>query len=539
MARLDIEPVSYTSAAHLLATAQGMAGTAVSSLTSGLSGTGSMAGHDPSGQTFSTDYDQMASGIVSAMDDVFAVTGVLAQKLVQTGNTWADAEHHASGGKTPPGTDTVGVELSGTGTAVPPSAAGGDIPVPDGWNWIAAVAGVVWPDGDPSKLRDAARAWKNASNDLELIKAQVQGVAPSLTGIKAPEIPLIETKMSDFGTHLGDLVTACDQMDAACTEHARTIEDAHTEIGNEILEMLAFMAVTEAAAAALAVVTVGVSEAGGVAAVVARIAVTSARVGAVCSRVLEAATQVATKIRTVLAIVSKATTGLKELKIIKPIVSIGEKSPAWAKVGASIAGNTGLNLGIDAALNGGTPGNIGADLAGGLLPFGMSKALNGARDLTKVDRLANGLKPPGLNPPVSPAIGDTLGGPGRIVGIGLKDNPAWARYQSQISGLLRSPDGKVLEYRVGGVKFDGVHFRGDPPAPVLLDAKLGYTRLNSPGYNPNIAKALIAEARRQINHADGIPIEWHVSSSAGAENLQRLLDRQRIVIKVVHTEFKG
>jgi hypothetical protein len=121
----------------------------------------------------------------------------------------------------------------------------------------------------------------------------------------------------------------------------------------------------------------------------------------------------------------------------------------------------------------------------------------------------------------------------------------WLRFQEQITGWLRDPDGKMPEYTLYDskgtpVRLDGRQLRGYPPQEVFLDAKQGHQVLH---YAPNsgIAKGmqdrLVAEAKRQLAVLPkGAKLEWHISTREAADAISNILADEKIYgVDVIYT----
>ena len=95
-----------------------------------------------------------------------------------------------------------------------------------------------------------------------------------------------------------------------------------------------------------------------------------------------------------------------------------------------------------------------------------------------------------------------------------------ARYQDQVSG--RAGGAGKEAYVVNGVKFDGYE------TGKLVDAKgPGYAgKLGQEWYNGN--EALIDQARRQVEAAEGTPIEWHFAEKEAADTARGMLQKENI-----------
>ncbi|MDM2398186.1 Tox-REase-5 domain-containing protein [Mycobacteroides abscessus] len=120
----------------------------------------------------------------------------------------------------------------------------------------------------------------------------------------------------------------------------------------------------------------------------------------------------------------------------------------------------------------------------------------------------------------------------------------WMDYQAQISGVERTPDGRIPEYvridpETGDpVKFDGHTFRGDQE--VYLDAKQGYSALATDVGKPwanGMADGLLKEIPRQLDAMPpGAILEVHVSDPVGAQAIRKLLDNADLYdVNVIYT----
>jgi len=119
----------------------------------------------------------------------------------------------------------------------------------------------------------------------------------------------------------------------------------------------------------------------------------------------------------------------------------------------------------------------------------------------------------------------------------------WMDYQEQITGIQRTPDGKIPEYHAfrsdgSPVAFDGHTFRGSDE--VFLDAKDGYRGL---AFNPEVGRfrgmrmSSVDKALRQLDALpEGARLEWHVSDPHGAAALRQLMiDRGINDLSIVYT----
>ncbi|SIB68230.1 Tox-REase-5 domain-containing protein [Mycobacteroides abscessus] len=123
----------------------------------------------------------------------------------------------------------------------------------------------------------------------------------------------------------------------------------------------------------------------------------------------------------------------------------------------------------------------------------------------------------------------------------------WMDYQSQITGIERTPDGRIPEYVMTNpetgevVRFDsGPIERGNQQ--IFLDAKHNYAPLfESPGkpWTQNIEEGLIREAERQLDVLPpGTGLEWHVANPQSAAIIRNLLVGKGLDVDVIYTPEK-
>ncbi|WP_285728240.1 polymorphic toxin type 15 domain-containing protein [Psychromicrobium xiongbiense] len=388
MTRLIVNTSSYVDASDGLSSAQVFLHQGLDGLKSGLANAAGMAGNDDAGIKFAHDYDEAAQNLAGGITDAITGAGALSRLLADTANVWADAEHYASGGVSPLGlaysaADTS--DLSGTCSAISPTAQGGNTNgVPQGWEWIQSVVGAVWPNGDTGKLRAAQKTWEHAGDDLRSAAWKVDAAISSLGGLATPEIDLVHTKLNQYRGYLNDLSTGAYQLGQACTGYADAVDEAHTAIIHELIELLAITVAIEAGSALLAVFTVGASEVVGNAALMARIGLTGTRVVAMIGRLTELATTIGTRIAGIAGAITRTLGFLRELKVVKTLTYLGTKAPLPLRVMTGLSINSAIGVGIDAAAHGGTPANPIHDIVmAGVTPFGVGAVANSIKAGTK------------------------------------------------------------------------------------------------------------------------------------------------------------
>ncbi len=187
----------------IISTADGI-GSALSRLTGALSGSASMCGNDPVGATMGRSYDTTAQSLLQAMATARnGLTNIGDGVRVSAHNySRADASADVSGRSEPLPTPTNTGRIS---PGTPPSAVGAGPGAPAGWGWVAEYIGMIWPNGDPGKLRAAAAAWTTAGTTLVATEAAVAG---PMSVVGAQQIPEAEA----IGAAFGESVRAASQI---------------------------------------------------------------------------------------------------------------------------------------------------------------------------------------------------------------------------------------------------------------------------------------------------------------------------------------
>lgn len=281
---VDVDPqVYFAASASTRFSAQQLVG-ALSSLSSGLSGSAGMAGSDNTGQEFGGGYDQAAKDIATVIAGVGDMTGNAADLIKVSGDNHAAANRASADGSAPPASAPI---PAATTTAVPtiPSAYGGGGSEPTGaiataWNFIQHMVGYVWPNGSPEKLEAAAQVWTTAGNAIRTAADPLDQAKSGLGGQVSPEIPAATEHLADLKSRTDDLSAACFNTATSCNNLAQAIKDAHQELIDELAQFAAEFVVGEIVFAVL--FEVG-GEIWGNAAMAARAAVIAQR----CARIIE------------------------------------------------------------------------------------------------------------------------------------------------------------------------------------------------------------------------------------------------------------
>lgn len=122
-----------------------------------------------------------------------------------------------------------------------------------------------------------------------------------------------------------------------------------------------------------------------------------------------------------------------------------------------------------------------------------------------------------------------IGAPFQIRGLQAawveESTAGWSNFSKAYQKQITGQEGRALE--INGVKFDGL--RGQ----TLIDAKGYYEYLLSRGF---AQEGLLQQAKRQIQAANGLGIEWHFAEKGAADAVRGLLEKNGIKgIEVFHT----
>jgi hypothetical protein len=302
-------------------------------LLDGLSGCGGMAGTDPAGTQWSTEYDKAAVEITGVTQDVINGVYQLAGLLETTGFNHGQANSSSTPGGTVQTTDTMSYDEE-VFLATPPSASGGSGSTPHGWGLISHLVGYVWPNGDQNKLRAAGSAWSTAAQSVTAAGYEVPTAVAEISMQTSPEVADATQACNDMGTHLSELSTAYNSMSKACNDYAQHLDDAHQQVIGELESLLEWSIVIEGAG--ILFTEIGgeawaqIPEGG-------RITATAARVGNIISRLIELAGEVAQNIVNAVTRVIEISRELKALlgaKLSRATAAVVARLPGIGKTAA-------------------------------------------------------------------------------------------------------------------------------------------------------------------------------------------------------------
>ncbi|GAJ82805.1 hypothetical protein NBRGN_057_03120 [Nocardia brasiliensis NBRC 14402] len=280
-----------------------------SALLTTLAGYGGMGGSDTAGEQWAKSYDEAVDAALQTSSKLVSTCARTSDLIAAGAHNHAVAEAAANGVEPPP-TPAVGFDPC---LAIRvPSAGGGGGPEPFGWSLIKSVSGLVWPNGHQDQLRAAKDVWYAAAEALDTATGRFPNTVGLLENQQSAEIPAAVAACSETSYNFMELQAAYREIGDSCADYAQHLDDAHSEILDELKKMLIETAAVEAGMAVLVPFTGGLSELGN-GAVIARIGVYAARIGRIIDRLV-------TKVAAIASRIGSAVTGK-----LKPILTkLGE-----------------------------------------------------------------------------------------------------------------------------------------------------------------------------------------------------------------------
>ncbi|PJE07628.1 MAG: NAD(+)--arginine ADP-ribosyltransferase [Mycobacterium sp.] len=209
---------------------------AVSTALGALGGPG-MTGTDPAGLVVGQAYDEAAQGAVEAIVDVANGCARIGDLLRTSAYNYAIANHYSAikpGGGPP----TKPAATKPYSTHVPPKGEGSLSSAPFGWGLIQSIIGMVWPNGDPGRMRAAAQTWNSLTSVAQAFDAALVRPENSAKGQEIPEQGQIGTAFGDASHGVTQLGTVTSGIAKNLNAYAQHVDDAHTHLRRLIDEAL-------------------------------------------------------------------------------------------------------------------------------------------------------------------------------------------------------------------------------------------------------------------------------------------------------------
>ena len=226
---LAVDPGALDGAGATIITTADCIGSALAQLTGALSGSASMCGNDPVGAAMGRSYDTTAQSLLQAMTT--ARNGLInigdGVRISAHNYSRADASADVSGrGEPLPVPPSAGRISLGT----LPSAVGAGPDAPAGWGWVAEYIGMIWPNGDPAKLRAAAAAWTTAGTALVTTESAVAGPMAVVGAQQIPEAEAIGAAFAESVRAANQVMSSVAALAGGLDRYATHIETTHGAI---------------------------------------------------------------------------------------------------------------------------------------------------------------------------------------------------------------------------------------------------------------------------------------------------------------------
>jgi hypothetical protein len=312
---IRVEPAIYAAASELFGQdVAGQLSVAALNLQDALRSTEAMAGSDPGGTKWAVSYDQAAAVTLGAMTDLTGASYQLAAMLEQTGFNHGMAESASDPTRSAPTpADRTRYSAFTTSTYRSPSASGGSVSAPYGWDLIAHLVGYVWPNGHQDKLRGAAAAWSAAGQSLEFATLDIDQAVEAVLSQQSPEVQDAAAICDGMKLHIADVAASCRALSMGCSDFAGYLDKAHTDVSHELVNLLEWTAGIETGGAIFGVLTAGFAELPAQGVEASRIAATAARVGNIIAHLIDMAGAVAETISGVITRVAEVCQRLKAI----------------------------------------------------------------------------------------------------------------------------------------------------------------------------------------------------------------------------------
>lgn len=266
--------VYYNATNTLVIGAQSFFGAIEKEWKSSLWNCGNMCGSYEEAREWATSYDRRSDTLLRLADDV-ALAALNYARIVQAcGYNYAVAEHNATAGATGPGPDKPATvpEWAGSCPFPLPSAGGpGQGLVAEGLGLVEKI-GLTVPDGDTTKLQNAANGWAAmaAAPDLAGFPDLLRRLAAEFDGqVTAPEVTFISRDLGLLADAAATVISACGEMSSSCTEHRESLDELRADLRSTLEELrdelIKELAITAGIAIVASLVTFGAGAALGTA----------------------------------------------------------------------------------------------------------------------------------------------------------------------------------------------------------------------------------------------------------------------------------
>jgi len=226
---LTVAPESLHGAGTAVLTTSGSVAHQLTTLQGTLAGCGGMCGDDPAGIVLAHSTDQTTHALIQALVDVVNGTARLGDAVKASASNYSQANRGSNVGHpatAPIQFPTATPHITAT---FPPSPEGG-AGEPGIWKAVESLIGMVWPNGEPAKLRAAATGWRRMANNCHTSASQLAAPAATVDLQKIPEAPSMDDLLTRSTKALNDAGGLCTGLAARLEQYAGHIEDVHHKL---------------------------------------------------------------------------------------------------------------------------------------------------------------------------------------------------------------------------------------------------------------------------------------------------------------------
>ncbi len=294
---------------------------------------GAMAGDASLAADFASAYDEAAAsalGAIGGLVDAFAACGRLTSASLA--NHGRAENRSLISGRTVFNGGCVSGYVAVLSCTLP-SSLGGDLAGFPSWaTWILdQVEGFVWPDADTTRLREAAAAWRAASDQVTDLARYCDAAVGSFCRLRSPELPTAIAVTESVAARCRSVGDQCAVLARACEAYADHVDEQRAAILDLLHDLVRDAVVIQGIGIVLGVVTAGTTAAGAAAINAARIAAAAPRLLRIIELVRSLAASCAAPIRLAAAALREVRVELQVFRNAKITVASAYKAERVAR----------------------------------------------------------------------------------------------------------------------------------------------------------------------------------------------------------------
>ncbi|WP_218025895.1 colicin E3/pyocin S6 family cytotoxin [Nocardia miyunensis] len=221
---VDVSPDALTSAGSSLNTVSSGVSTQLTALQTSLSTCGGMCGNDPSGVVLAKSVNKTTNALMLALTNIVNGTARIGDAVKACGANHGNANAASDMGTSESCPIPFPAETPQIQVKYPPSSEGGV-----GESIFARtaelLAGMVCPNGDQSKLRTAATAWRSMGATCSSNSASLGAPKANVAAQNIPEGGDICDSITSIAAWLTNTASSCTNLAAQLEQHAQHLDD--------------------------------------------------------------------------------------------------------------------------------------------------------------------------------------------------------------------------------------------------------------------------------------------------------------------------